>query len=93
MLGTFEPFRRGSREFALISRDYTRTAVLDLTSGRVVAEEPGKSGGASGEGFCPAGFYVPDWSDLHTGSVIPGSEYWNADQEWPNGDFGFVWGC
>jgi hypothetical protein len=25
--------------------------------------------------------------------VIPGSEYWNADREWPKGEFGFVWGC
>src|SRR5438270_4332158 len=40
LLQTFEPFRQGEREFALISRDYTKTAVLDLGSGRVVAEEP-----------------------------------------------------
>jgi hypothetical protein len=86
---TFEPFRQGEREFALISRDYTRTAVLDLASGRVVAEE----GDAGGWGFCPVGFYVPDWWDVHDGSVIPGSEYWDADREWPTGDFGFVWGC
>jgi hypothetical protein len=86
---TFEPFRQGGREFALISRDYTRTAVLDLASGRVVAEEID----ASGAGFCPVGFYVPDWWDVNDGSSIPGSEYWNADCEWPNGDFGFVWGC
>jgi hypothetical protein len=39
------------------------------------------------------GFYVPDWWDVHSGSIIPGSEYWNADCEWPTGDFGFVWGC
>jgi hypothetical protein len=86
---TFEPFRQGSREFALISRDYTRTAVLDLGSGRVIAEEID----SGGEGFCPVGFFVPDWWDVNDGSIIPGSEYWNADREWPNGDFGFVWGC
>jgi hypothetical protein len=89
MLQTFEPFRQGGREFALISRDYTRTAVLDLDSGRVVAEE----GDAGGWGFCPVGFYVPDWWDVNDGSVIPGSAYWDADCEWPTGDFGFVWGC
>jgi hypothetical protein len=89
LMQTFEPFRQGGREFALISRDYTRTAVLDLGSGRVVAEEID----TGGEGFCPAGFFVPDWWDVNDGSIIPGSEYWNVDREWPNGDFGFVWGC
>lgn len=93
MLGTFEPFRLHGREFGLISRGYTRTAVLDLTSGKVIAEEVDKPGAPPGAGFCPVGFYVPDWWDLHDGSVIPGSETWNADQEWPNGSFGFVWGC
>src|SRR5262249_40866714 len=85
----FEPFRQADREFALISRDYTRTAVLDLGSGYVVAEEPD----SGGSGFCPVGFYVPDWWDVNDGSVIPGSEYWDADCEWPTGEFGFVWGC
>ncbi len=89
LLQTFEPFRQGDREFALISSDYTRTAVLDLDSGRVVAEEPD----TGGTGFCPVGFYVPDWWDVNDDSIIPGSEYWNADREWPTGDFGFVWGC
>ncbi len=36
---------------------------------------------------------APDWWDLHDESVIPGSEYWSADREWPSGEFGFVWGC
>ncbi len=88
MMQTFEPFRQGTSEFALISRDYTRTAVLDLASGAVIAEEPDTP-----DGFCPVCFYVPDWWDVNDGSVIPGSEYWNYDREWPKGDFGFVWGC
>jgi hypothetical protein len=90
MLRTFEPFRQGKREMALISRDYTATAVLDLASGVVIAEELESS---PGSGFCPVGFYVPDWWDLNDGSIVPGSEYWNADREWPSGEFGFVWGC
>ena len=90
MYGTFEPFRQRGREFALVSRNYTRTAVLDLASGRVIAEEPQTAGVA---GFCPVGFYVPDWWDVHDDSIIPGSPYWNSDCEWPTGDFGFVWGC
>lgn len=30
---------------------------------------------------------------MHSGAKLPGSEYWHADDEWPAGDFGFVWGC
>jgi hypothetical protein len=90
MYGTFEPFRQPGRELALISRDYTRTAVLDLASGQVIAEEPGTAGGG---GFCPVGFYVPDWLDVNDDSIIPGSAYWDSDCEWPTGNFGFVWGC
>ena len=91
MLPTFEPFRQGNREFALISSNYTRAAVLDLASGIVIAEEA--STDPPGGGFCPVGFYVPDWWDVNDGSKPPGSEYWCADDEWPVGDFGFVWGC
>jgi hypothetical protein len=88
-LQTFEPFRQGTREYALIARDYWRTAVLDLESGKVIAEEP-----TSGDdGFCPVGFYVPDWWDVHDGRIIPGSPHWVPDREWPTGEFGFVWGC
>lgn len=88
LLHTFEPFRQGDREFALISPEYTGTSVLDLATGRVIAAEPAVS-----TGFCPVGFYVPDWWVLNDGSIIPGSEYWDADCEWPTGEFGFVWGC
>ncbi len=88
LLHTFEPFRQGDRDFALISSQYTETSVLDLATGRVIATEA-----SSSTGFCPVGFYVPDWWDQHAGSVIPGSEHWNADYEWPSGQFGFVWGC
>jgi hypothetical protein len=89
MLQSFEPFRQEGRDLALISREYTAIAVLDLQTGKVIAEEPHKPGG-----FCPVGFYVPDWWDVHRyGNVIPGSEYWSMDYEWPIGDFGFVWGC
>lgn len=85
---TFEPFRQGDRMFALISADYTCTSVLDLQTGEVIAsEEP------HAMGFCPVGFYVPDWWDIHDGSTLPGSHYWSADDEQPRGNFGFVWGC
>ena len=85
---TFEPFRQGDRMFALISTDYTATSVMDLVTGRVVAaEEPSEMG------FCPAGFYVPDWWDINDGSILPGSMLWKNHHELPKGDFGFVWGC
>ena len=89
MLRTFEPFRQGDATFALISTHYTATAVMDLRTGEVIAaEEPAT------DGFCPVGFYVPDWCDVHDGSRLPGSMRWSlADDEWPVGDFGFVWGC
>jgi hypothetical protein len=91
MFQTFEPFRQGDHEYALVSRDYTRTAVLDLTAGEIIAEESATV--HSGGGFCPVGFYVPDWWDVHDDSVIPGSEQWREANEWPDGRFGFVWGC
>lgn len=83
MLQIFEPFRQQNRDFALISRSYTKAAVLDLASGAIIAEED--EDGTPGSGFCPVGFYVPDWSDLHSGHVIPGSEHWTTDYEWPAG--------
>ena len=89
MLQTFEPFRQGDRMLALISTNYTATSVMDLHTGGIIAAEEPASGG-----FCPVGFYVPDWWDLHDGAKLPGSMYWRpADDQWPAGDFGFVWGC
>lgn len=88
MLQTFEPFRQGDRMFALISTDYTATSVMDLGNGEVIASEE-----VGADGFCPVGFYVPDWWDVNSGDVLPGSMHWTTDNEWPTGDFGFVWGC
>lgn len=92
MLRTFEPFRQGDLHFALISPAYTATSVMDLQTGEIIAgEEPGAGG------FCPVGFYVPDWWDVHERAaeegILPGSLNWTPDHEWPTGDFGFVWGC
>jgi len=88
LMRTFEPFRQGDRAFALISTDYTATSVMDLATGKIIASETPDSGG-----FCPVGFYVPDWWDLHDGSILPGSSGWKVDYENPKGNFGFVWGC
>jgi hypothetical protein len=85
---TFEPFRQAGHDYALISPDYTGTSVLDLETGMVIAAEPHDSGG-----FCPAAFYVPDWHDVHDGSIRPGSLHWHDEMEWPDGTLGFVVGC
>ena len=61
---------------------------MDLGDGQIIVkEEPGASG------FCPVGFDAPDWWDIHSERELPGSMYWTKDSEWPQGDFGFVWGC
>src|SRR5205823_952581 len=89
MFKTFEPFRQGDRMFALISTHYGQTSVLDLHTGEVIATET-----LSRWLFCPIGFYVPDWWDVHDESVLPEQPKWRPkDHEWPTGDFGFVWGC
>jgi hypothetical protein len=93
MLETFEPFRQGDRDFALIAPNYTATSVIDLRSGEIIASEEPSAGG-----FCPVGFYVPDWWDVHTSELLhvahPGTLGWSDEFEWPTrGDFGFVWGC
>lgn len=88
MFSTFEPFRQRGRDLALVSRDYVKSAVLDLATGKIIAEEPDEKWG-----FCPVGFYVPDWWDLHDDSILPGSPSWSKDSELPDGTFGFVWGC
>lgn len=85
---TFEVFRQGDLHYALISTDYTASAVLDLQTGKVIAEEPHDAWG-----FCPVDFYVPDWWDVHDGSIIPGSYFWEDNMEQPCGQFGFVAGC
>jgi len=86
----FEPFRQGDRDYALISRHYQATDVIDLATGKVIASEDRK---ADGWGHCPVGFYVPDWWDVHDGSSLPGTAHWKDSYEWPDGTAGFVWGC
>lgn len=91
----FEPFRqfRDGREhhYALVSVHYQQSDVLDLRSGEVIASEDGND---PKYGFCPVGFYVPDWRDCHDDSSFPGSWYWEEEHDrWPDGTLGFVWGC
>lgn len=85
---TFEPFRQGDRHYALIAPHYTATSVMDLHTGEIVASEK-----PAGNGFCPVGFYVPDWWDVHDDSIPAGSHFLVESNERPDGSFGFVWGC
>lgn len=98
-LRTFEPFRQlgpdGWHEYALVSRSYTKTAVLDLSNGEIVAEEETTQGG---HGFCPVEFYVPDWWEPDAwgeqdDSIKPGDELWEPYMEARCGNLGFVAGC
>lgn len=102
MMSTFEAFVQHDgaewREYALISRSYTKTAVLDLATGEVIAEEDesyyGEGEERPGAGFCPSDLHVPDWWDVHDGSILPGSRYWDeGEHTWPRGEFGYVAGC
>ncbi len=52
---TFLPFSRGDRDYALYSRDYTSTRVMELPSCRDIGgEEPNAAG------FCPMAYCVPE---------------------------------
>lgn len=91
----FEPFRQRNddgteRHYALVSPHYQESAVISLETGEIVAREDRS---LPKWGFCPIGFYVPDWYDVHDGSILPGSEHWSDTDEWPDGTLGFVWGC
>jgi hypothetical protein len=51
---TFHPFMQNGRWYALYSRDYTATRVMELPSCRdITGEEP------QSNGFCPVEYYVP----------------------------------
>ena len=51
---TFHPFRLNGNWYALYSRDYTATRVMELPTCRDIAGEEPES-----DGFCPVDFYVP----------------------------------
>lgn len=92
----FEPFRQftpggAEHHYALVSAHYQQADVIDLGTGQVIASEDKDD---PGWGFCPAGFYVPDWRDCHDDSSFPGSWYWDDRHDrWPDGTLGFTWGC
>lgn len=74
---TFYPFTQGGKDFALISKDYTCTSVIELPSCKVIASEE-----SSPHGFCPVEFFVPE------NHKDP-----EEDPQGLDGQFGFVAGC
>lgn len=52
---TWLPFSRGNKDYALYSRDYTSTRLMELPSCTDIGGEDPHSGG-----FCPVEYYIPD---------------------------------
>jgi hypothetical protein len=88
---TFCPFMQKDKWFALYSKFYTGTSVMELPSCKELASEPEDS-----FGFCPVDYYVPWMFDDQ-------NEFWKEEHEvngkkYPGhgdiaGTFGFVSGC
>ena|SRR5271168_1763735 len=51
---TFFPFRQDNKDYALISKHYSKTSIIELPSCKMVAEEPW----SLKESLCPMDFYV-----------------------------------
>ena len=54
-LGTWYPFSHGDKDYALYSRHYTATRIMELPSCKDIGGEEPSSGG-----FCPVEYLVPD---------------------------------
>ena len=86
---TFFPFRQGDKEYALYSKSYTATRVMELPSCEDLCGEEPKS-----HGFCPVEFYVP--SDYDYDNYKTYEDYlkdWEDSKPTLDGQFGFVAGC
>jgi len=55
-LDTFHWFTKDGKDYALYSKDYTATRLMELPSCKDLGGEEGKS-----DGFCPVEFYVPSY--------------------------------
>lgn len=74
MYNTFEPFWQDG-PYALISEDYTKTSVLDLSTGTIIATEEDEFFEWEGEqrrepGFCPTGFHAIGWWNEYDESYL-----------------------
>lgn len=80
---TFHPFTQNGRWYALYSRDYTATRVMELPSCRDIAGEEPHS-----HGFCPVDYYVP-FEDPKVVEAGRGGQFgfvagciWGDDSSW-----------
>ncbi len=78
---TCEPFMQGDQLFLLIAPTVGSLAVIDFSSGQVVASF------TMNDSFCPLDLYVPDPADADPKDTNAA----NAD-DWAYGSFGFVAG-
>ena len=87
-LGTWYPFSRGGKDYALYSRDYTSTRVMELPSCRDIGGEDPAAGG-----FCPVEYYIPeiDYFEKHPDPEKPDSFRFHSKKA-PS-DVAFVAGC
>lgn len=74
---TFFPFQQGDQWYALYSKDYETTSVMELPSCKHLADTE--------EGFCPVEFYVPTPADI--------PDYDESENYTLQGTFGFAAGC
>lgn len=75
LLHTFCPFQQNGKDYALISKDYTRTVVIELPSFKFVT--------SFGNGLHPACYHVPAVNEDVLGVPIGnGEEIWGPSSKW-----------
>lgn len=75
MYRTFHPFEQNGKQYALYSKDYTATRVMELPSCKDICGEEEDSCG-----FCPVDFYVPKEAQGQFGFVA--GCVWGDDSSW-----------
>lgn len=104
---TFFPFKhKNGKWYALYSKEYTATHIMELPSCKDLDGEKNAS-----NGFCPTGYYVPNYLEMSYYSKKKKEEVFYEDDQvpeddiWENGwdefnwndlkyrDFGFLCGC
>lgn len=83
LFNTFYHFRKNEKDYALYSRDYTSTRVMELPSCNDIGGEE-----RDGCGFCPVDLYVPWFDERDKFSLYPANFgfvagcVWGDDSSW-----------